>query len=55
MTRITKDEAVMNSNYGSYLTIGLSPLSHHLTYLADIFPLSIREIRGQPSAAATPH
>jgi hypothetical protein len=25
MTRTTKDEAVMNSNYGSYLTTGLSP------------------------------
>lgn len=42
MTRITKDEAVMNSNYESDL-ITVFPLSHHLTYLADIFFLSIRE------------
>ena len=50
MTRITKDEAVMNSNYGSYLITGLSPF--HVIY---VFAFSIREIRGQPSAAATPH
>jgi len=53
MTRITKDETMMNSNYERDLT-GL-PLSRHLTYLADIFPFSIREVRGQPVAAATPH
>ena len=29
------------------------PLSHHLTCLVDIFPFSIREMRGQPAAAAT--
>jgi hypothetical protein len=50
MTRITKDEAVMNSNYGSYLTTGLSPFTSF-----NVFAFSIREIRGQPSAAATPH
>ena len=52
MTRIPKDEAMMNSNYERYLITGL-PLSRHLTYFADIFPFSIREVRGQPAAAAT--
>jgi hypothetical protein len=54
MTRITKDEAMMNSNYESDPITGL-PLSGHLTCLVDIFPFSIREMRGQPAAAATPH
>jgi len=45
---------MMNSNYERDLITGLL-LSRHLTYLADIFPFSIREVRGQPVAAATPH
>jgi len=53
MTRITKDEAMMNSNYESDPITGL-PLSGHLTCLVDIFPFSIREIRDQLLAAATP-
>lgn len=32
-----------------------SLLSRDLAYLADIFPLSIREIRGHLLAAALPH
>src|SRR4030095_3398171 len=54
MTRITKDEAVMNSNYGSYLITGLPPFTSFNVFdghLSLVYPRNPRSTFGCGDAA----